>query len=122
MNKYQALYKFFNSFGIPFYLDTNVPNQKEISYPYGTYQSVNGMWTDIVSITVRLYYRTSSEVEINKMVESIAYKINGGHYVVCDEGAMFISAGTPFCQAVIDDTDTMIKSRYINMNIEYLTR
>lgn len=122
MNKYQALYQWFNSFGIPFYVDTNVPSENEITYPYGTYQNVVGMWANTVSITVRLYYRSTSEVEINKMADKIGDVIkNGGKTISCDDGMMWVTKGTPFCQAIYDDTDTTIKSRYINLNIEYLT-
>lgn len=122
MNKYQALYSWFNSFGIPFYVDTNVPNQNDITYPYGTYQNVVDAWSNSVSITVRLYYRSTSEVEINKMADKFSTALkNGGARITCDDGMMWVTQGNPFCQAIEDDTDTTIKSRYINMNIEYLT-
>lgn len=122
MNKYQAIYQWFNSFGIPFYVDTNVPNEKEITYPYGTYQNITDTWAKSVSITVRLYYRSTSEVEINKMADKIGASLkDGGQRILCDDGMMWLTTGTPFCQAILDDTDTTIKSRYININVEYLT-
>ncbi len=122
MNKYKALYQWFNNLGIPFYVDTNIPDEKEIQYPYGTYQNVIDAWSNGVSITVRLYYRSTSEVEINKMADKIESLLkNGGQRVLCDEGMMWITKGSPFCQAISDATDTTIKSRYINVNIEYLT-
>lgn len=122
MNKYQAIYQWFNSFGIPFYVETNVPNEKEITYPYGTYQNIIDAWGNSVSITVRLYYRSTSEAEINKMADKFSAVLrDGGVRITCDEGMMWVTKGTPFCQAILDDTDTTIKSRYINMNVEYLT-
>lgn len=121
MNKYQALYQWFNSFGIPFYVDTNVPSENEITYPYGTYQNVMGGWLDEASITVRVYDRSDSESPINKLSDKIRDALfDGGHMILCDEGAMHVSMGSPFCQALSDSEDSTIKSRYINLNIEYL--
>lgn len=121
MNKYQAIHKWFNDLGIPFYVDTNVPDQSEITYPYGTYQNVEGTWTDRVSITVRLYYRTTTEAGINAMVQKLTDKLNTDNKIVCDRGMLWINAGTPYCQAVSDDTDNAIRSRYINLFIDYFT-
>lgn len=121
MNKYQAMYKWFNDLGIPFYVDTNVPDMKEIEYPYGTYQNVIGNWTDQVSITVRLYYRTTSEKEINAMVQKLTDKLKENNQVICDDGMLWINSGTPYCQAVSDVVDDTIRSRYINLLVDYFT-
>lgn len=121
MNKYQAIHKWFNDLGIPFYVDTNVPDMNEISYPYGTYQNVIGNWTDQVSITVRLYYRTTSEKEINAMVQKLTDKLKDNNQVICDEGMLWINSGTPYCQAVSDAEDDTIRSRYINLSVDYFT-
>lgn len=120
MNKYKALNNWFNQFGIPFYLETNVPSENEIEYPYGTYQSVIGNWTDEASIAVRVYDRSNKEIRINKFVDSLAEQLKHGTMVLCDEGAMHLTAGSPFCQAITDKEDRTIRSRYINVNIEYL--
>lgn len=121
MNKYQAMYKWFNDLGIPFYVDTNVPDMKEIEYPYGTYQNITGNWTDQVSITVRLYYRTTSEKEINAMVQKLTDKLKENNQVICDDGMLWLNSGTPYCQAVSDEEDDTIRSRYINLLVDYFT-
>ncbi len=121
MNKYQAIYKWFNDLGIPFYVDTNVPDMKEISYPYGTYQNVIGNWADHVSITVRLYYRTTSEKEINAMVQKLTDKLKENNQVICDDGMLWVNPGAPYCQAVSDEEDDTIRSRYINLLVDYFT-
>jgi hypothetical protein len=121
MNKYQAIYKWFNDLGIPFYVDTNVPDMKEISYPYGTYQNVIGSWPDRVSNTVRLYYRTTSEKEINAMVQKLTDKLKENNQVICDDGMLWVNPGAPYCQAVSDEEDDTIRSRYINLLVDYFT-
>lgn len=121
MNKFQAIHKWFNDLGIPFYVDTNVPDMKEISYPYGTYQNVIGSWPDRVSNTVRLYYRTTSEKEINAMVQKLTDKLKENNQVICDDGMLWVNPGTPYCQAVSDEEDDTIRSRYINLLVDYFT-
>lgn len=119
MNKYASIYSFFNSFGIPFYVNTNVPN--DAKYPYGTYENVTGSEFDEASVTVRLFYYSTKESEINDMAEKISKKIGyGGTQIPCENGCIWVTKGTPFCQAVSDDSDTNIKSRYILVNLEFL--
>lgn len=121
MNTHQALYKWFNSFGIPFYTDDNVPH--DVQFPYGTYQDiVNGYGDESATITVRLYYYTTKNTDINAMADKIGEVLsNGGIQIVCAKGSLWITKGIPFCQAVVDKNDISYKSRYININIDYIT-
>lgn len=121
MNTHQALYKWFNSFGIPFYTSDNVPD--DVQFPYGTYEDIrNGFGDDSASITVRLYYYTTKNTDINAMADKIGKTLGiGGIQIVCAEGSMWITKGVPFCQPINDESDSSYKSRYINMNIEYNT-
>lgn len=120
MNKYASIYNFFNSFSIPFYVNTNVPNDAQ--YPYGTYENVTGSEFEQASVTVRLYYYSTKESEINAKADEIAKRIGyGGIQIPCENGCIWITRGTPFCQAIKDDSDTNIKSRYILVNLEFLT-
>ena len=119
MTKEASLYSFFNSFGIPFYVSTNVPHDAQP--PYGTYQNIVGSNFDQVSITVRLWFYSTRETEINAMAEKISKRIgSGGIQIPCDGGCIWIQRGLPFCQAVNAD-DENIRSRYINLSLEYIT-
>lgn len=119
--KQGALYEWFNTLGIPFYVNTNVPD--DVQFPYGTYENVTGSFgDDAVSITVYLYYYTTGEKEINAMAEKISKAIGlGGVIIPCDDGSIWVKRGTPFCQAIRDDEDQSYKRRYINLEIEYNT-
>lgn len=121
MTKAGALDAFFNSFGIPFYPSTSVP--EDTVFPWGTYDAVFDAWGgEQTAITANLWYRTASEKTPNDMVNTISKKIgDGGIRIPCDEGAIWIKRGTPFCQNLSDETDDMIKRRYINLTAEYLT-
>ncbi len=121
MTKAAALHAFFNSFGIPFYTASNVPD--DTIFPWGTYEAAFGAFGDEpLSITVNLWYRTTSEKIPNDKAMEISEAIGlGGKAIFCDEGAIFLRRGEPFCQNLSDETDDLIKRRYINITAEFIT-
>ena len=121
MTKEQALYQFFNSFGIVGYRNTSVPD--DVIFPYLTYDApVSSFEEEPVSITLNLYYYTESEAEPDAKAEEIRKAIGmGGKVLPCDDGYIWLAWGSPWCQSLFDDTDATIKRRYINITAEYLT-
>ena len=121
MTKEQALYQFFNSFGIVGYRNTSVPD--DVIFPFLTYDTpISSFEEDPVSITLNLYYYTDSEAEPDAKAEAIRQAIGmGGKLLYCDGGAIWLKWGTPWCQSLVDETNRNIKRRYINITAEYLT-
>lgn len=129
MTKDRALYAFFDSFGIPSYAETSVPEDAE--FPYLTYAPVYDFWDGgQVNITANVWYATNennpskpqySEVDANEKAQEIAESIGGGKYLMCDGGAILLMRGSPWCQPLRDDTDPTIKRRYLNITAEYIT-
>lgn len=121
MTKAAALHAFFNSFGIPFYTASSVP--EDTVFPWGTYEAVFDDWSgEPCAITANLWYRTTSEKEPNDKAREIEKRLSeGGVSVPCDGGFIWIKKGTPFCQNLSDETDSLIKRRYLNIVAEYLT-
>lgn len=121
MTKAAALHEFFNGFGILFYPSTNVP--EDVVFPWGTYELITSAWEGgEVGITVNLWYRTESESMPNAKAQEISKAIGlGGKILRCDDGAIWLKRGSPWCQSLRDDTDEMIKRRYINVSAEYMT-
>lgn len=119
MKKAAALQSFFESFGIPAYPNTSVEKEEEM--PYLTYTPVFDTFGYPTSITVNLWYRTTSEAIPNAKAQEISDYIGGGKYVPFDSGAILITRGSPWCQSLIDADDNTVKRRYININAEYLT-
>ena len=121
MTKEQALYQFFNSFGIVGYRNTSVPD--DVIFPFLTYDTpISSLEEDPVSITLNLYYYTDSEAEPDAKAEAIRNAIGmGGKILNCDGGAIWLKWGTPWCQSLVDETNRNIKRRYINITAEYLT-
>ena len=116
-----ALYRFMSGFGIDAYASTSVPDGA--AYPYITYDLVEGdMLSGEVNVTTKVWYRTESEAEPNAKVRQMYNRIGlGGVMVPCSGGALWVKRGTPWAQvAPVDDSDRMVKCRYINIDIEYL--
>ena len=97
MTKAAALQKFFGSFGIPAYPSNNVPD--ETTFPWLTYDVSFGSWGDgEIPIAVHLYYHTTFEAIPNAKAEEIGKAIGlGGVMLHCDDGAVWIKKGSPFC-------------------------
>lgn len=121
MNKYQAIYQFWNSFGIPAFAVSAVPAQEK--FPYITYTLSEGdFMSGETSMTVDVYYRTDTETEPNQKVFEIAKEIGyGGKILPYDGGAIWVKKGSPWCQSVHDEDDEKVKHRYLNVDLEYIT-
>ena len=121
MTKEQALHKFFNSFDIDGYKNTHVPDDP--AFPYLTYDTpISSLEEDPVSITVHLYDYTDSEAKLDAKAEEIRQRIGmGGILLNCDGGAIWLKWGVPWCQSLVDETNSNIKRRYVNITAEYLT-
>lgn len=121
MTKEQALYSFFNSFGITGYRSTSVPD--DVIFPYLVYDApLSSFEEEAVSITLNLYCYTDSEAVPDAKAEEIRQAIGmGGKLLYCDGGAIWLKWGSPWCQSLVDDTNKNIKRRYINITAEYLT-
>ncbi len=117
--KAKAINDFFNSV-MRSYPQSAVPDDAKT--PYLTYAWNEGSFGDEnQAITVNIYARTDSEAEINAMARKLSDAIGrGGHVISCDDGAIWLKRGSPWCQAAPYD-DLSIKRRYINVSAEFLT-
>lgn len=117
-----AIYSFLNSFSIPAYASSSVPDQA--AFPYITYDLVIGEWMrGEVNMSVDVWYRTESEAIPNAKVREIAEAIGyGGVTIPCDGGMLWLKKGSPWAQTMtVEGEDEKVKRRYVNVNIEFLT-
>ena len=120
MTKAAAIYQFWNGFGLIFYEENTVPT--DAVFPYGTYQLVTDSFDREVAATASLWYRGESWTDINAKTEEIAQNIGlGGKIIKCDGGRIWIKRGQPFAQNMGDESDDLIKRKYLNVTIEYFT-
>jgi hypothetical protein len=120
MTKAAAIYQFWSGFGLTAYEENTVP--EDAAFPYITYQLVTDSFDREVAATASLWYRGESWTAINAKTEEISAHIGlGGKIIKCDGGRIWIKRGQPFAQNMGDESDDLIKRKYLNLTVEYLT-
>ena len=120
MTKAAAIYQLWNSFGLTAYEENSVPD--DATFPYITYQFATDSFEREITLTASLWYRSESWTAINAKTEEISQKISrGGKILSCDGGAIWLKRGQPFAQNMDDESDDLIKRKYLNITAEYLT-
>ena len=120
MTKAAAIYQFWNSFGMTAYEENTVPT--DAVFPYITYQLVTDCFDREIQLTASLWYRSESWTGINAKTEEISQKISrGGKIISCDGGAIWLKRGQPFAQNMGDESDSLIKRKYLNITAEFMT-
>ena len=120
MTKAAAIYQFWNIFGLTAYEENTVPD--DATFPYITYQLVTDSFDREVAVAASLWYRGESWTDINAKTEEISADIGiGGKIIKCDGGRIWIKRGQPFAQNMGDESDDLIKRKYLNLTFEFLT-
>ena len=120
MTKAAAIYQFWSSFGLTAYEENTVPT--DATFPYITYQLVTDSFDREIPVTASLWYRSESWTDINAKTEEISQKISrGGKIISCDGGAIWLKRGQPFAQNMGDESDDLIKRKYLNITAEFMT-
>ena len=120
MTKAAAIYKFWSSFGLMTYEENTVPD--DAAFPYITYQLVTDSFDREIPLTASLWYRSESWTAINAKTEEISQRISrGGKIIACDGGAIWLKRGQPFAQNMGDESDNLIKRKYLNITAEFMT-
>lgn len=120
-DRYEALYDFWSSFGLPAYEENNVP--EDAVFPYITYESTVGSFEDVVSLSASIWDRTTKGTafidqkadEIEQYISSMRAcpVIKNGRYRVFIEG--------PFASNMGDPDDRLIKRKHLNVYFEFMT-
>lgn len=120
MTKAAALYQFWSDFNLTAYEENTVPS--DAAFPYITYQLVTDNFDREVPVTASLWYRSESWTAINAKTEEIGQKISrGGKIIPCDGGAIWLKRGQPFAQSMGDESDDLIKRKFLNITAEFMT-
>ena len=120
MTKAAAIYQFWSGFGLTAYEENTVPT--DAAFPYITYQLVTDSFAHEATVTESLWYRSESWTAINAKTEEISQKISrGGKGISCDGGAIWLKRGQPFAQSMGDESDDLIKRKYLNITAEFMT-
>ena len=120
MTKAAAIYQFWSGFGLTAYEENTVPT--DAVFPYITYQLVTDSFDREVAVSASLWYRSESWTAVNAKTEEISQTISrGGKIISCDGGAIWLKRGQPFAQNMGDESDDLIKRKYLNITAEFIT-
>ena len=118
MDKAQAINHFWNSFGLPAYDESTVP--QNASMPRITYSVATDSLEGILNLSASLWYRTNSWQVITQKAAEIEKYLFGGKVIDIDTGKVWIVKGHPFAQRMMDPDDS-IRRMYLNIQVEFLT-
>lgn len=120
MTKAQALFSFFDSFGMAAYESRSVP--EDAPFPRITFDLSVGDYGAEVSFAASVWYRSNSLAEITDKTGEIARRVSlGGVVLPCDGGHIRLYCGTPWMQLMGDPDDDMVRRAYLNFTARYNT-
>lgn len=120
MTKAAAIYQFWSGFGLTAYEENTVPT--DATFPYITYQLTTDSLGYDVAGSASLWYKEDSWVTCNAKAEQIAQHIGfGGKIIKFDGGRIWIKRGSPFAQNMGDESDDLIKRKYMNVVYEFFS-
>ena len=120
MNKEQALYDFWASFGVPAYEVTSVPDTA--SYPRITYEGLTDNFGNGVATTISVWSRSTSWAEAEAIKRNIETRLTrGGYTQAFDYGAIWIKRASPFAQRLGEPEDDSIRRIVINLEYEFIS-
>lgn len=122
MDKYQAIYQFYGTFGLPVYEENSVPTDDPLpDFPYLTYDSSVSYGDSEVQLTFSIWYRDTGMDAIDAKAQEIASTIRGLAVVDCDEGAILIRPADSFIQSMSDDSDPLVKRKVFTVYAKFIT-
>ena len=120
MDKFQAIHEFWNSFDIPAYDVSTVPDKPEGDF-YITYNAVTDSLDRAIPMSASIWKTgTTSWSEISQKAEQISDALIQVKTIPLDIGYLYITRGQPFAQRMPEENDT-VRRIYINIMAEYLT-
>ena len=121
MDRWEALYSFWSSFGIPAYEENSVP--ENAAFPYITFEATVGDFENIIPLSASIWDRTTRGTafidtkadEIEQFIKNmdVCPVIKGGRYRVFTRGQ--------FAQNMGDPDDKLIKRKLLSVKFEFMT-
>ena len=120
MDKYQAQYSFWSSFGVPAYEENSVPDAKRNTFPYITYEAVNAGFDENTAVNASIWTRTTSWEQADTLANAIQNElINGGKVIPYTGGIIWVTPEVPLIQNMGDPNDDQIKRKLISVQLHF---
>lgn len=114
VDKWQALYNFWSSFGVPAYEENSVPDQDDVVFPYITYGAITSGFDNDHSGVASIWTNSTSWLSADTMAELISERLkNGGEVVAYTGGIIWITLES--IQSMGDPEDDRIKRKLISV-------
>lgn len=121
MNKAQAIDNFWNSFDIPAYESSTVPDEEHRGTFYITYDVSTDSLDRAVPLTASIWdINTMSWERISQKADEISDSLIQVKTIPLDIGYLYLTRGQPFAQRMSDEIETT-RRIYINLMAEFLT-
>ena len=120
LDKWQAQYTFWASFGIPAYEENSVPDQKEVTYPYITYEAVGAPAVSDTFVNVSVWTRAKSPKQAMLKAKNILKRFeDGAAEIRYDNSGYFMTPESNFIQIMGDESDLSIKRAVLSLVIHW---
>ena len=120
MDKWQAQYSFWSSFGVPAYEESAVPKLDEVTFPYITYQAMSATFDNLAFPNANIWSRSSSWEEADALSDLIENRIkSGGAKIPYDNGILWVTADDVFSRSMADPDDDMIRRKLLSVTLHF---
>lgn len=120
MDRWQAQYAYWSQFGIPAYEENDVPDRKDVTFPYITYQAVSNSFNESTVVNASAWTRSTSWREAMKIAETVQNELGyGGTVIKFDDGLMWFQAANNFAQTMGDPNDSAIRRVVLTINVQF---
>lgn len=114
-NVAKVLNTFWNSFGIPAYIEENLPN--DVQLPYITYTLSQPEWKDTTTLQARVWYKGTGFSQLVEKVDEISRIIGEGYSVQTEDknGCVVLFKDINFAQIQPFTDESQLKVAYLNL-------
>ena len=120
MDRWQSQFAFWNSFGVPAYEQSAVPDLDDVDFPYITYPAMTAPFGGDTVASPSIWTRSPSWLEADALADTIEQRLkNGGEVVLYDGGMIWVTAETPFAQSMGDPNDDLIKRKVLTIGLHF---
>ena len=120
MDKFEAQYSFWASFGVPAYEENSVPDLDNVTFPYITYQAVSGLFDTDSTVSASIWTRSNSWDAADALALAMEARLkNGGAVINYDGGIIWITAAATFSQSMGEPDDDRIKRKLLTVTLHF---
>lgn len=120
MDRYEAQYLFWSSFGVPAYEENSVPDIDEIEFPYITYQAVMSPFDNSIPVSASIWTRSTSWVEADTLADTVENALkSGGKVLPYTGGIIWVTPRNPLAQSMGDPQDDQIKRKLLLVTLYF---